>query len=56
MPNRTCDACGKNKDVQGGKTCPRGHFVCKDDVWAGTGGGFFGNGLKNCPICKEGLR
>jgi len=33
MPRRTCDACGKEKDVSGGKTCERGHFICKDCVW-----------------------
>lgn len=28
MPKRRCDACGKEKDVSGGKTCENGHFIC----------------------------
>ena len=56
MPRRICDANGKNVDVQGGKVCSNGHFICKDHVWAGTGGGFLGDGLKACPICKTPLR
>jgi len=26
MSKRKCDACGKEKDVKGGKTCENGHF------------------------------
>lgn len=28
MEQRVCDCCGKKKDVSGGKTCERGHFIC----------------------------
>jgi len=28
MLRRRCDACGKEKDTWGGKTCEKGHFVC----------------------------
>jgi hypothetical protein len=26
MPKRKCDACGKEKDVRGGKVCSNGHL------------------------------
>lgn len=53
MAQRTCDVCGKTRDVQGGKTCEKGHFVCKDCVY---GGGFFPSEKKSCPICQKPLR
>ena len=57
MSERTCDACGKRKDVEGGKTCPNGHFVCKDCVWTTYGPfGLFVGEAKYCPLCKEDLR
>jgi hypothetical protein len=56
MPNRTCDSCGKSRDMSGAKVCENSHFVCKGCVWAGTGGGLLGNELKNCPLCKKALR
>lgn len=28
MGHRVCDNCGHNKDVSGGKTCEKGHFLC----------------------------
>lgn len=27
MPKRICDACGKEKDVSGGKVCSNGHSI-----------------------------
>lgn len=45
MPKRICDVCGKNKDVEGGKTCEKGHFVCRAD-----------SGRTKCPICKTKLK
>lgn len=56
MADRTCDSCGKSKNVSGGRTCERGHFICRDCVWAGTGGGFFGDGKKQCPLDNRPLR
>ena len=56
MSQRTCDSCGKAKDVSGGKTCEKGHFICKDCVWKGTGGGFVGGGKTSCPLCSKPLR
>lgn len=56
MSTRNCDACGKVKPLKGGKTCENGHFICRDCVWAGTGGGLFGSGKKYCPLCKKPLR
>ena len=26
MSRRTCDTCGKDKPLEGGKTCTKGHF------------------------------
>jgi hypothetical protein len=56
MPKRTCDSCGIEKDIDGGKTCEKGHFICKSCIWEGTGGGFFGDGKKYCPLCRNKLR
>jgi len=55
MPKRICDACGKEKDVEGGKTCSNGHFICYDCVHS-TEGLFFGSPMDTCPICKQPLR
>ena len=52
MPTRRCDACGKEKDLRGGKTCSNGHFICKDCVWSG---GWF-SPRKACPLCGKPLR
>jgi len=38
---RICDKCGRNKDVCGGKTCSKGHFICND--CAGS--------YAHCPLC-----
>jgi len=55
VPKRTCDCCGKEKDVEGGRTCEAGHFVCKACVWENAG--FFGPGpRKHCPLDKKKLR
>ena len=53
MAERICDSCGKKKDVSGGKTCEKGHFICQSCVY---GGGFFDSVRKQCPICKKPLR
>jgi len=53
MAKRICDVCGKNKDLEGGKTCEKGHFVCRSCVDIGM------IGYKSrdvCPICKTKLR
>ncbi len=52
MPSRTCDACGKDKDVSGGKTCETGHFVCSSCVY----GGILGPTRSSCPLCSKPLR
>lgn len=28
MSHRMCDKCARSKDMKGGKTCDKGHFVC----------------------------
>jgi hypothetical protein len=53
MAKRVCDVCGKDKDVSGGKTCEKGHFVCKDDVYSGV---IIISEKAYCPICKKPLR
>lgn len=53
MAKRICDVCGKDKDVSGGKTCEKGHFVCKDDVYSGV---IIISERAHCPICKKPLR
>jgi hypothetical protein len=53
MSQRTCDACGKAKDVSGGRTCEKGHFICKDCVYSGV---IFISERQACPLCKKPLR
>jgi hypothetical protein len=53
MAKRICDVCGKDKDVSGGKTCEKGHFICKDDVYSGV---IFISEKAHCPMCKKPLR
>jgi len=53
---RRCDKCGKEKEVSGGKTCENGHFICREDVWAGTFSGLLGDSRKACPLCGKTLR
>jgi len=52
MPKRICDACGKEKDVSGGKVCGNGHFICPKHIY----GGLLGPTLTSCPLCKKPLR
>jgi len=56
MQKRICDCCGKEKDVEGGKTCENGHFICKDCVYSEVGFLGFGPVKKNCPIDGKPLR
>ncbi len=46
MGSRVCDNCGKTKDVSGGKTCSKGHFVCHSCA----------SGHIHCPLCGHTLR
>jgi len=48
MPKRICDACGKEKDVYGGKTCTKGHFICR--------GCYMSRGSTKCPLCSTELK
>ena len=55
MAERACDGCGKKKDLKGGKTCDRSHFLCKECVYKGTS--FFNTVEKKyCPLCEHPLR
>lgn len=49
MSQRVCDKDGKLRDLKGGKTCEKGHFICKACVWSQAG--FFSGPMKYCPIC-----
>jgi rubrerythrin len=53
MAERVCDECAKKRDISGGKTCEKGHFICKDCVYSGV---IFIDEKKACPICKRPLR
>jgi hypothetical protein len=53
MSERICDSCGKKKDVGGGKSCEKGHFICKACVYSGV---IFISEKASCPICKKPLR
>jgi len=46
MGSRVCDDCGKIKDVLGGKTCSKGHFICHSCA----------SGHVHCPLCGHTLR
>ncbi len=51
---RTCDACGKEKEINDGKTCERGHFICSSCKWVS---GFISRDIrKKCPVCDKPLR
>lgn len=52
MSKRKCDACGKEKDVRGGKVCSNGHFICTSCIY----GGFFGPTRTTCPLCGKSLK
>lgn len=51
MPKRVCDAWGKSKDVNGGKTCEKGHFICSSCKSVG-----WGSTRSQCPLCKKPLK
>jgi hypothetical protein len=53
MSQRTCDACGKERDVSGGKTCAKAHFICRDCVYSGI---VIISEKAYCPLCKKPLK
>ena len=46
MGSRVCDNCGKTKDVFGGKSCSKGHFICHSCASSHI----------HCPLCGHTLR
>ena len=54
MSTRICDKCGKPKEVSGGKTCEKGHFICKSCVSETIG--VFSGAREICPLCHKKLR
>lgn len=58
MAKRTCDVCGEKKSLRGGKTCEKGHFVCKSCYRSLQGAikdVLFGP-VKKCPIDGKPLK
>lgn len=53
MPKRICDVDGKERDIEGGKTCEKGHFICREHKYTGD---IFTSERKRCPICGTALR
>lgn len=53
MSKRNCAKCGKDKEVEGGRICEKGHFICKSCVWETAG--FLSDERKRCPLCKTKL-
>ena len=67
MSRRTCDKCGKDKPLEAGMTCGKGHFVCQSCGRApvsptpvpvegrrpATGKAY---DHKHCPLCGHTLR
>ena len=53
MSKRPCDNCGHDRDTSGGKTCEKGHFICKSCVYSGV---IFIDERAHCPLCKRPLR
>jgi hypothetical protein len=49
MATRSCAKCGEEKNIQGGKICEKGHFVCKGCVNKGW------TALTRCPVCETRL-
>jgi endogenous inhibitor of DNA gyrase (YacG/DUF329 family) len=51
---RTCDACGKEKELSNGKTCEKGHFICSNCKKID---GFLSTSTRTkCPICGKPLK
>lgn len=55
MAERVCDSCGKKRSLEGGKSCEKGHFICKTCVYQGSGI-LFTREKKTCPLCKTRLK
>jgi len=51
MAERICDVCGKKKELSGGKTCEKGHFICSSCKSMG-----WGSTRTQCPLCKKPLK
>jgi hypothetical protein len=53
MAERICAVDGKKKNIEGGKICEKGHFICRDHVYSGV---IIIDERKCCPIDKTPLR
>ena len=38
MAERICDVDDKKKNIEGGKACENGHFICKEHIYSGLKG------------------
>jgi hypothetical protein len=54
MAKRVCSSCGKEKELEGGKICEKGHFICKQCVYKGSDL-IFTYEKNKCPVCKSKL-
>ena len=52
MAERRCDVCGHKKDMHGGKTCEKSHFICRDCVYSGV---IIISEKKHCPLDRTPL-
>ena len=50
---RICDSCGKEKTLEYGQTCEKGHFICSN---CRGNTSIISTTRKYCPICKTKLR
>ena len=54
MPGRTCEPCRKERDVKGGKVCPKEHFACAESVYgSGVLHQLLGARRKSCPLAES---
>lgn len=50
MAERVCSACGEKKDLKGGMTCEKEHFICSKCKYSGW------SKRTRCPICDTKLK
>lgn len=55
MAKRSCANCGKDKDIEGGRICEKGHFICKTCVNKDSDF-FFSRPKTKCPVCGTKLK
>ena len=57
MATRTCDSCGKSRELRGCKTCEkRSHSICRACTNPTGHLGLFTFSKTKCPLCESKLR